>query len=262
MPTHNTTDKEANYHHLTGARGLFALIFVLLTGCALPQPPARPTVYDFGPGPTTLPATAPTTHRLAPLPPIALAEVSASPALDGTAVLYRLAYADAFELRPYAQARWSMAPAQLLHQRLRDGLGQRRTVLDADGASVLPAAAQAPLAPSAPSAAVPADPPAAVPGAPVAPVAPRVLRVTLEEFSHLFETPERSVGLVRLRATVLEATPGGERLLAQRSVIVQRPATQASAPGGVRALAAATDAAVAELALWLAQIPVSARAGN
>ncbi|PKO41457.1 MAG: hypothetical protein CVU30_14285 [Betaproteobacteria bacterium HGW-Betaproteobacteria-3] len=256
MPTHNTTDKEANYRHLTGARGLFALIFVLLTGCALPQPPARPTVYDFGPGPTTMPATTPTTHRL---PPIALAEVSASPALEGTAVLYRLAYADAFELRPYAQARWSMAPAQLLHQRLRDGLGQRRTVLDADGASVLPAAAQAPLAPSA---AVPADPPAAVPGAPVAPVAPRVLRVTLEEFSHLFETPERSVGLVRLRATVLEATPGGERLLAQRSVIVQRPATQASAPGGVRALAAATDAAVAELALWLAQMPVSAGAGN
>lgn len=259
MPTHNTTDKEANYHHLTGARSLFALIFVLLTGCALPQPPARPTVYDFGPGPITLPATASTTHRLPPLPPlppIALAEVSASPALDGTAVLYRLAYADAFELRPYAQARWSMAPAQLLHQRLRDGLGLHRTVLDADGASVLSAAAQAPLAPSA---AASADPPAAVPGAPAA---PRVLRVTLEEFSHLFETPERSVGLLRLRATVLEATPGGERLLAQRSVIVQRPATQASAPGGVRALAAATDAAVAELAQWLAQMPVSAGAGN
>ncbi len=231
------------------------MIFVLLTGCALPQPPARPTVYDFGPGPTTMPAT-PATNRLAPLPPIALAEVVASPALEGTAVLYRLAYADAFELRPYAQARWSMAPAQLLHQRLRDGLGQRRTVLDVDGASVLPAAVQAPLAPSVAGS---ADPPAAVPGAPAA---PRVLRVTLEEFSHLFETPERSVGLVRLRATVLEATPGGERLLAQRSVIVQRPATQASAPGGVRALAAATDAAVAELAQWLAQIPVSAGAGN
>lgn len=256
MHIHNTTDKEANYRHLAGARGLFCLIFVLLTGCALPQPPARPTVYDFGPGPTTLPAAAPATHRLAPLPPIALAEVSASPALDGTAVLYRLAYADAFELRPYAQARWSMAPAQLLHQRLRDGLGLHRTVLDADGASVLSAAAQAPLAPSA---AAPADPPATVPGAPAA---PRVLRVTLEEFSHLFETPERSVGLLRLRATVLEATPGGERLLAQRSVIVQRPATQASAPGGVRALAAATDAAVAELGQWLAQIPVSAGAGD
>lgn len=255
MPKHNTTDKEANYRHLTRARGLFALIFVLLTGCALPQPPARPTVYDFGPGPTTMPTT-PAMNRLAPLPPITLAEVTASPALEGTAVLYRLAYADAFELRPYAQARWSMAPAQLLHQRLRDGLGQRRTVLDADGASVLPAAAQAPLAPSVAGS---ADPPAAVLGAPAA---PRVLRVTLEEFSHLFETPERSVGLVRLRATVLEATPGGERLLAQRSVVVQRPAAQASAPGGVRALAAATDAAVAELAQWLAQMPVSAGAGN
>ncbi len=254
MPKHNTTDKEANYRHLTGAKGLFVLIFVLLTGCALPQPPVRPTVYDFGPGPTTLPATAPTTHRLAPLPPITLAGVTASPALEGTAVLYRLAYADAFELRPYAQARWSMAPAQLLHQRLRDGLGQRRTVLDADGAVILPAALPPPLAANGS-----AGTPAAAPGTPAA---PRLLRVTLEEFSHLFETPERSVGLVRLRATVLEATPGGERLLAQRSVIVQRPAAQASAPGGVRALAAATDAAVAELAQWLAQIPVSAGAGN
>lgn len=238
MRTFKTTYKEANYLYFTGERGLFCLIFVLLAGCALPQPPARPAVYDFGPGPTTTPAT----NRLAPLPPVVLAEVSASPALDGTAVLYRLAYADVFELRPYAQARWSMAPAQLLHQRLRDGLAQRRTVLDADGAAPVPAVAQTPSATAAP--------------------APRLLRVTLEEFSHLFETPERSVGLVRLRATVLEPTPGGERLLAQRSVIVQRPATQASAPGGVRALAAATDAAVAELAQWLAQIPVSAGAGK
>ena len=226
MHMQNTTYKVANYHHLTGAKALFALIFVLLAGCALPQPPARPTVYDFGPGLTTAPITTPTTHRMAPLPPIALAEVSASPALDSTAVLYRLAYADAFELRPYAQARWSMAPAQLLHQRLSDGLGLHHVVLDADGTAA---------------------------------PAPRLLRVTLEEFSHLFETPERSVGLLRLRATVFEATGVGERVLAQRSIVVQRPAASATAAGGVRALAAATDAAVAELGQWLAQMPLSAQ---
>ena len=38
------------------------------------------------------------------------------------AVLYRLAYADGQQLRPYSQARWSQPPAQLLQQRLREQL--------------------------------------------------------------------------------------------------------------------------------------------
>jgi hypothetical protein len=50
----------------------------------------------------------------------------------GNAVLYRLAYADAQQLRPYSQARWSQPPAQLLQQRLREQLGLRRAVLKAD----------------------------------------------------------------------------------------------------------------------------------
>jgi cholesterol transport system auxiliary component len=82
-----------------------------------------------------------------------------------------------------------------------------------------------------------------------------VLRLELEEFSHLFESPTQSVGVVRLRATLAENTPSGEKLLAQRVVIVQRPAPTADAPGGVRALAAATDAAAEELSQWLQQVP-------
>ena len=208
----------------------FGLITALLGGCALPEKPQRATLYDFGPG---LVATAPST-RLAPLPPISLAEVDASPAFDGNAVLYRLAYTDANQLRPYAQARWSMPPAQLVHQRLRAALSQRRAVLGADEASAL------------------ATPDGA---------RPRILRVDVEEFSHLFDAPEKSNGLVRLRATLLEATPAGEKLLAQRSVIVQRPAASGDAPGGVRALADATDAAVQELQQWLDTVPVAAGAG-
>ena len=108
--------------------GLAAVL--LLTGCsALPAPPARPVLYDFGPGPL---ATVPTDRR-APLPPLAMADMDA-PGLPegGNAVLYRLAYADAQQLRPYSQARWSQPPAQLLQQRLREQLGQRRAVLKAD----------------------------------------------------------------------------------------------------------------------------------
>jgi cholesterol transport system auxiliary component len=223
MSKSNTTKNIANNVHSTWTLGLLGLMLTLLGGCALPERPVRATVYDFGPG---LLATPPAT-RIAPLPPVALAEVASAPSLDSTAVLYRLAYANAFQLQPYAQARWSMTPAQLVHQRLREGLGARRAVLAAEDSAQ-----------------------AAADG-----VRPRVLRVELDEFSHLFEAPDRSAGLVRLRATLLEPTASGERLLAQRQVIVQRPAASGDAPGGVRALAAATDAAVAELLQWLDTVP-------
>jgi cholesterol transport system auxiliary component len=160
---------------------------------------------------------------MAPLPTLVLADTEASAALDTNAVLYRLAYSDAQQLRPYALARWSMTPAQLLRQRLREHLGQRRAVLNAAQGVV-------------------ADKPALV------------LHLELDEFSQLFETAERSSGLVRLRATLGQGGQSAERLVAQRSFIVQRPATSADAPGGVRALTEATDAVVAEIAQWLQQV--------
>ena len=73
---------------------------------------------------------------------------------------------------------------------------------------------------------------------------PDTLRVSLEEFSQYFESPTSSVGLVRLRATLIRSAPGGDRVLAQRTFTAQRPAPSADAPGGVKALAAASDAVV------------------
>ena len=199
-----------------------ALLAAFLAGCsALPDKPQRPAQYDFGPGAV---ATLPTDRR-APLPPLALADIEANGPLEaGTAVLYRLGYADAQQLRPYALARWSMPPAQLVAQRLRDHLGQRRTVVSAgEGAALLRTDGQQPL----------------------------VLRVELQEFSQLFTAPTTSNALLRLRVTVVDNLPAGEKILAQRPFIVQRPAATADAPGGVRALAEATDAAAAELSQWL-----------
>ena len=85
-------------------------------------------------------------------------------------------------------------------------------------------------------------------------MAPVVLRIELEEFSQLFESPATSIGLLRLRATALQPSPRGERLLGQRSFIVQRPSPSADAAGGVRALTAATDAVVEEIDQWLQQL--------
>ena len=206
--------------------GIFALFFaaLALAGCALPDKPTRATMYDFGPGPLSTPPST----RQAPLPPLAIDEITTSGgALDNLAVLYRLGYADAQQLRPYAQARWSMPPAHLVRQRLLSRLGQRRAVLNA-GSSVALNRAQ---------------------GSAV----PLRLRIELEEFSQLFSAPDASAGLIRLRATLVDVTPAGEKLLGQRSVVVQSPASSADAPGGVRALTAATDAAIEELDQWLQQ---------
>jgi len=94
----------------TRARALFCCIALGLGGCAQLQPQPRATVYDFGPGAV---AMAPAS-RMAQRPALVLSDVEASAALDSTAVLYRLAYSDAQQLRPYAHARWSMSPSQLL----------------------------------------------------------------------------------------------------------------------------------------------------
>ncbi|HSH91605.1 MAG TPA: ABC-type transport auxiliary lipoprotein family protein [Ramlibacter sp.] len=203
-------------HHFLACIAVLALV-----GCATPDKPTRATMYDFGPGPT-----APAPPATSQLPPLVLADIDSTGALDSSALNYRLAYADQHQLRPYATARWSAPPPQLIRQRLREQLGRDRPVLDLTESAAL----------------------ARTSGA-----LPKVLRIELEEFSHLFESETQSWGLIRLRATLMENTPAGERLLAQRSVVVRQPAPTADAPGGVRALTAAVDAAASQIGDWLRQ---------
>jgi len=208
------------YRSASIPRAGLLLACMLLGACsALPDKPARAVVYDFGPGARTAPVAA------APgRPAIWLGEVDAVSALDNTAVLYRLAYADAQQLQPYAQARWAMPPAQLLRQRLRQSLAQQQPVLR-DGDAL-----------QAESGAM------------------RLLQLELDEFSQVFDAPDTSVGLVRVHATVVSPSDGAGRLLAQRSFVAQRPAPSADAAGGVHALAAASDGVLAEITQWLATL--------
>jgi cholesterol transport system auxiliary component len=205
-----------------------ALVAVLLAGCsALPTPPSRPVMYDLGPA-TAAPTPA---DRSAMRPPLGLAEVEAPGLPDGSnAVLYRLAYADAQQLRPYSQARWSQPPAQLVQQRLREQLGQRRAVLKAeDGAALVRDPARAGSLPP-------------------------VLRVEIEEFSHVFASATDSAGVVRLRATLVDLTRAGESLRGQRVFTVRTPARSADAAGGVAALAEASTQAARELEDWVGSL--------
>ena len=206
---------------------------LLLAGCgALPDKPARATLYDFGPG---LSAPAPAAAPTAALPALSLAEFDSNTRLDGTQILYRLGYADANELRPYGQSRWSQPPAQLLRQRLRDTLGERRTVLGPEESATL---------------------------ARTESIVPDTLRISLDEFSQYFESAGASVGLVRLRATLVRGAAGGDRILGQRVFTVRRPAPSADAPGGVKALISASDAAVAEVVQWVDQMQQQAPNSN
>lgn len=222
----------------TWAIGLCFLAMIALSGCAIQRPSVGTAVYDFGPGATqTLPS-----NRMAPLPPLEMGVPHASPALSGTAVLYRLSYADVQQLKPYALARWSMPPAQLLGQRVRAHLSLRRAVTT-PGDIVIPTPARQ-------------RGPAAHTPAPVAAPEPLLnLRLELEEFSQVFASPQTSAALVRVRATVSQRSASGESLLAQRSFITQHPAPTPDAQGGVRALAAAAEQISTDIGEWLAQMP-------
>lgn len=200
---------------------------VLLAACgALPDKPARATLYDFGGGPLPRSAAAATASPTR-LPPMLMSHIEANARLDGSQILYRLGYSDANELRPYSLARWSVPPTQLLEHRLRETLAQRRVVLGGEEGTNI----------------------ARVEGK-----APNSLRVTLEEFSQYFDSPTSSFGMVRVRATLMNTTGAGDRVLGQRTFSAQEQAPSADAAGGVKALAAASDTVVAQVVQWADQL--------
>lgn len=185
---------------------LALLVLASLPGCASPQAPVSKAVYDFGPA-LNAPAPSASARRAV----LALPELEAASSLDSPAMLYRLQYSDAQQLRPYAQARWSAPPAQLIRQKLRDALSAQGPVVSADSP------------------------------------ASHVLRMELDEFSQIFESPERSVGVIRLRASLFR----GDQLAAQTVILARANAPSPDAAGGVRALAQATDSAVSQIQAWL-----------
>ena len=210
----------------TRTRSLAAALVMLgaLTGCGsiLPTPPQRADVYDFGPGAQQIDAAQKQT-----LPPIALSDFTSTGLPDGrTAVFYRLAYANAQQLHPYTLARWSQTPAILMQQAVRDRLSPQRAVIYGD-----------------------TNIDQQIKGG----KSPTVLRAEVEEFSQVFSSERDSVGLVRVRASLVDALKAGDELIAQRVFIAQRPAASPNAAGGAKALADAAAQVSEDIAKWVAQ---------
>lgn len=190
---------------------LLAACIALLSGCA--GTPQRPAHYDLGPLPPAAQQTLPA------LPPLAIAAVAAPPWLDSNRMFYRLNYDQPQQPLPYAAARWTMPPAQLLLQRIKARIS---------------ASGGAPLNASEGALNVP------------------VLRLEADDFSQIFDSQNASRGHVSLRATVYR----GRTLLAHRAFARDAAAPSADAPGGASALAAASDAVTADLIAWLGTLPL------
>ncbi len=191
---------------------LFLFVAPLIAGCALPGVPRDSfAAYDFGPPPAS--SVGETARPLRQ--PLLVYDVHAPAWMDVPSIHYRLAYEDAARPLAYANSRWVMPPSSLLGSRLR-----QRLASVSRGGILLPAEGVR---------------------------APHSVRVELDEFAQIFDSAERSRAVVRMRVTLT----GNRNVVAQRSFNVEQPVLSANAQGGVRALIAASDAAIAQITDWL-----------
>ncbi|MFM0089336.1 ABC-type transport auxiliary lipoprotein family protein [Paraburkholderia sediminicola] len=194
-------------HRLLSSSATLAMLLafgVLAAGCAGTPAAISDIRYDLGP---PNPAASAGT-----LPAVKVLDVTAPDNLESDKLIYRLSYADAQQTASYANSHWTMAPSQLLTQRLRGALSSRGTVLTgADG------------------------------------VHAAVLKVDLSEFEQVFDSQSESHAAVTARATL---TQNG-KVIGQRTFLARAPSSSADAAGGAQALAAASDDLVAQIGEWL-----------
>lgn len=203
-------------------RRLIAILFpvLLISGCNTIHPPTNkaPTrEFSFSsmirPGPAHGPARFPLV--------LVISSAEAPSWYQNPSIYYRLAYSDGRVLQPYSRSRWVAPAAELLTQRLHAYLASQdlfKAVLGPeDGARE-----------------------------------DYALRVTLEDFSQVFETPVSSIGQVRVRLTLVDLAT--QRVVAQRVFQDAMPAPSPDAKGGVIALDQASARLVEAVDDWLAQL--------
>jgi len=158
------------------------------------------------------------------LAPLKVAETTAPPSFDSDNIVYRIGE---YQVGYYANSHWTMPPARLFTQVLRDRLAQNgaefvgwQSVKAMDSAN-------------------PAD---------VAEVP--VLKTELGEFSQRFDSPTASKGIVSVRAALLVHN----RVYAQHTFSVTEPASSPDAAGGARALASASKKMTDQIARWVSGV--------
>ncbi|AIO42691.1 membrane integrity-associated transporter subunit PqiC [Burkholderia sp. AU19243] len=144
-------------------------------------------------------------------PALKVLDVGSPDALNTDKFVYRLAYADAQRMAVYRDSRWTAPPAQLLTQRLRGALSARGAVLEGSDGVRAP-----------------------------------TLKVDLNEFEQVFDGQSQSHGAVTARATLMQ----DGKVLGQRTFVARAPSSTPDAAGGARALAAASDELVSQIAAW------------
>ncbi len=199
---------------------VLAVAIAALTACAAIRNPAPVAVYDFGLQPLPVEPSAAEAGGNRQLRTSLLVTDTIAPAwLDSTAIHYRLAYDDPTRFLAYRSSRWASTPAKLLTQRVRT----RIAALNEGGVMNTGEGAHADY----------------------------ILRVDLEEFAQVFDTPSRSSAIVQLRASLIDRTT--RYPVSQRSFGVEVPAPTANAAGAVKALTEASDQLIENLVGWLEQ---------
>lgn len=140
-------------------------------------------------------------------------EVKSPTWFDSLNIDYRLTYDEPLKPREYVGSRWAGSPGVLLALRLRQQLG----VANATGNTATDC----------------------------------TLRLELQEFSQVFDTPQQSRALLQAHVSLID---GKRQVLAERPVIIEKSAATADASGGVNALVAASTEFGQQLADWLGRI--------
>lgn len=193
----------------------------LLVGCSFSSnKPTSLALYDLGLKPVSEVQVAPVDVS------IMMTEITAPIWLTSPAMQYRLAYHDPARTYHYAHSRWVTAPAKLLTRRIQDDLSQltRKGVISSQEGLKSDYA----------------------------------LHIELEEFTQVFDQPQSSRAMIRLRANLVARAT--RQLISQQKFSVEKMTPTADAAGAVATLIQLSDQVSLELMQWLTgQLTESAR---
>lgn len=205
-----------------------ALLVALLAGCVSLEFGGKAAqsslaYFDLGGGGLGNPAKNPAEGgpRAAATIGLSGVDVVAPTWLDAPAMQYRLAYADPARRASFAESRWVAPPPELLEQALR------KSMISSELRS--------------------------------APAGCR-LRIEMDEFVQVFDTPQSSRGVIELRASMLASR--ADAPIARKTFHASRPAPTADARGGVAALAGATGDVTGAIRDWLVTLSAGSAGGQ